>query len=65
MSVTPAPLGVAPYAATVHSVELGDFGHSFRPIAPDLFTCPIKIRAHDLLDEAGELRAALRAARTQ
>jgi hypothetical protein len=64
MSATASPLGDAPYAATIHSVELGDFGHSFRPAAPDLFTCLTDVRPLYLLDDAGELRAALRANRT-
>ena len=43
MSLTTSPLADAPYAATIHTVELDDFGHSFRPVAPGLFTCPIDV----------------------
>ena len=43
MSLTASPLADAPYAATIHTVELDDFGHSFRPVAPGLFTCPIDV----------------------
>jgi hypothetical protein len=43
MSLTASPLADAPYAATIHAVELDDFGHSFRPVAPGLFTCPIEV----------------------
>jgi hypothetical protein len=38
MSLTASPLDDAPYAAAIHAVELDDFGHSFRPVAPGLFT---------------------------
>jgi len=63
MSVTASPLADAPYAATIHAVELDDFGHSFRPVAPGLFTCPIDVARLATLDERAELRSALRAAR--
>ena len=63
MSVTASPLADAPYAATIHTVELDDFGHSFRPVAQGLFTCPIAIAQIATLDEREELRGALRAAR--
>jgi hypothetical protein len=58
-----SPLADAPYAATIHSVELDDFGHSFRPVAPGLFTCPIDVVRLATLDDADELRAVLRAGR--
>ena len=62
MSPTANPLIDAPYAATIHTVELDDFGHSFRRVAPGLFTCPIAV-APQTLDDGDELRAILRAAR--
>ena len=62
MSPTARPLADAPYAATIHTVELDDFGHSFRRVAPGLFTCPIAV-ARETLDDGDELRAILRAAR--
>jgi hypothetical protein len=62
MSLTASPLADAPYAATIHAVELDDFGHSFRPVAPGLFTCPIDV-ARQTLDDGDELRTVLRAAR--
>jgi len=62
MSLTARPLTDAPYAATIHTVELDDFGHSFRRVAPGLFTCPINV-ARETLDDGDELRAILRAAR--
>jgi hypothetical protein len=63
MSLTASPLADAPYAATIHAVELDDFGHSFRPVASSLFTCPIDVAPYVGRDEADELRALLRAAR--
>ena len=63
MSLTASPLADAPYAATIHAVELDDFGHSFRPVAPGLFTCPIDVARLEALDDRDELRAVLRAAR--
>ena len=63
MSVTATPLADAPYAETIHAVELGDFGHSFRPIAASPFTCPINVERLEGLDDCDELRAILRAAR--
>jgi hypothetical protein len=63
MSVTASPLADAPYAATIHSVELDDFGYGFRPVASGLFTCPIDVDRLVGLDERDELRAMLRAAR--
>jgi hypothetical protein len=63
MSLTASPLADAPYAATIHSVELDDFGPSFRPVAPGLFTCPIDVERLEALDDADELRAVLRARR--
>ena len=63
MSLTASPLADAPYAATIHAVELDDFGHSFRPVAPGPFTCAIDIARIATLDERAELRGALRAAR--
>jgi hypothetical protein len=62
MSLTVTPLADAPYAATIHTVELDDFGHSFRRVAPGPFTCPIDV-APQTLDDGDELRAVLRAAR--
>ena len=63
MSVTATPLADAPYAETVHAVELGDYGYSFRPVAPGLFTCPIDVERLEALNDGDELRAILRAAR--
>ena len=63
MSITASPLADAPYAAAIHSVELDDFGHSFRPTAPGLFTCPIDSARLEALDDRDELRAVLRAGR--
>jgi hypothetical protein len=63
MSLTANPRADAPYAATIHAVELDDFGHSFRPVAPGPFTCPVEIARTATLDERAELRGALRAAR--
>jgi hypothetical protein len=63
MSLTSTPLADAPYAATIHTVELDDFGHSFRPVAPGLFTCPIDVARLEALDDRDELRAVLRAGR--
>jgi hypothetical protein len=63
MSVTATPLADAPYAETIHSVELGDYGHSFRRVAPGLFTCPIDVERLEALDDGDELRSILRAAR--
>ena len=63
MSLTSTPLADAPYAATIHAVELDDFGHSFRPVAPGLFTCPIDVARLEALDDRDDLRAVLRAPR--
>src|SRR4051794_17868064 len=63
MSVTATPLADAPYAETVHAVELGDYGYSFRPVAPSLFTCPIALERLEALDDGDEVRAILRAGR--
>ena len=63
MSVTANSLADAPYAATIHTIELDDFGHSFRPVAPGLFTCPIDAARLEALDDGDELRAVLRAGR--
>jgi hypothetical protein len=63
MSLTASPRADAPYAAAVHAVELDDFGHSFRAVAPGMFTCPIEVDRPVALDERDELRALLRAAR--
>ena len=63
MSLTVSPLADAPYAATIHAVELDDFGHSFRPVAPGPFTCPIDVACLEALDDRDELRAVLRAGR--
>jgi hypothetical protein len=63
MSLTASPRADAPYAATIHAVELDDFGHSFRPVAPGLFTCPIDVARLEALDDRDDLRAVLRAAR--
>jgi hypothetical protein len=63
MSLTASPLADAPYAATIHAVELDDFGHSLRPVAAGLFTCPIGVTRLEALDDRDELRAGLRAAR--
>ena len=62
MSLTASPLADAPYAATIHTVELDDFGHTFRHVAPGLFTCPIDV-VRQTVDDGDELRAVLRAAR--
>jgi hypothetical protein len=61
MSLTASPVVAAPYAAAIHSIGLDDFGHSFRPAAPGLFTCPIDTVRLDALDDRDELRAVLRA----
>ena len=63
MSITASPVVAARYAAAIHSVELDDFGHSFRPAAPGLFTCPIDTVRLEALDDRDELRAVLRAGR--
>ena len=63
MSLTASPLADAPYAATIHTVELDDFGHSFRPVAPGLFTCPVDVARLEALDDSDDLRAVLRAGR--
>jgi methionine synthase I (cobalamin-dependent) len=63
MSLTASPLADAPYAATIHAVELDDFGHSFRAVAPGLFTCRIDVACLEALDDRDELRAVLRAGR--
>jgi methionine synthase I (cobalamin-dependent) len=63
MSLTASPLADAPYAAAIHAVELDDFGHSFRPVAPGLFTCPIDIARLETLHDGDEARAVLRGAR--
>jgi hypothetical protein len=63
MSLSVNPLADAPYAATIHAVELDDFGHSFRPVAPGLFRCPIDVARLEALDDRDDLRAVLRAAR--
>ena len=63
MSVCINPLADAPYAAAIHSVELDDFGPSFRPAAPGPFTCPTDVEQLARLDERDELRALLRGAR--
>jgi hypothetical protein len=63
MFITAAPLADAPYAETIHAVELGDYGYSFRPVAPGLFTCPIDTEHLDALNDGDELRAIRRAAR--
>lgn len=63
MSLTTSPLADAPYAATIHAVELDDFGHSFRPVAPGLFTCPVDVARLEALDERDDLRGVLRARR--
>jgi hypothetical protein len=63
MSLTVSPLNDAPYAAAIHAVELDDFGHSFRPVAPGLFTCPIDVERLEAFDDGDELRAVLRATR--
>ena len=65
MSLTASPLADAPYAATIHAVELDDFGHSFRPVAPGLFTCPVDVACLEALDDRDELRAVLRAGRAR
>jgi hypothetical protein len=61
MSLTASPLADAPYAATIHAVELDDFGHSFRPVAPGLFTCPVDVARLEARDDREDLRAVLRA----
>jgi len=48
---------------TIHSVELDDHEHSFRPAAPGLFTCPVDAARLEELCELDEVRALLRAAR--
>jgi hypothetical protein len=63
MSLTARPPADAPYAAAIHSVELDDYGHTFRPVAPDLFTCPIDTERLETLCELDEARALLHAAR--
>jgi hypothetical protein len=63
MSLTASTLADAPYAATIHTVELDDFGHSFRPVAPGLFTCRVDVARLEALDDRDELRAVLRAGR--
>jgi len=63
MSLTASPLADAPYAATIHAVELDDFGRSFRPAAPGLFTCPIDAARLEALDDGDDLRVVLRASR--
>jgi hypothetical protein len=63
MSLTASPRADAPYAATIHTVELDDFGHSFRPVAAGLFTCPIDVARLEALDDGDEARAVLRGAR--
>jgi hypothetical protein len=63
MSLTASPLADAPYAATIHAVELDDFGHSFRPVAPGLFTCPVDVARLEALDDRDDLRAVLRTGR--
>jgi hypothetical protein len=63
MSLTASTLSDAPYAAAIHTVELDDFGHSFRPVAPGLFTCPVDVARLEALDDGDELRAVLRASR--
>jgi hypothetical protein len=62
MSLSLTPADDAPYAAAIHTVELGDFGASFRSIAPTLFSCPIAVDRLVIADERDELRALLRAA---
>src|SRR4051812_49881400 len=59
MSANATPAAVAPYAAAIHTVELDDFGASFRRAAPGLFTCPIDVDRLVTLDERDELRALL------
>ena len=63
MSVIATPLADAPYAETVHAVELGDYAYGFRPVAPDLFTCPVDVERLEAFDDGDELRAILRATR--
>jgi hypothetical protein len=63
MSLTASIIADAPYAAAVHAVELDDHGHSFRPVAPALFTCPIDAKRLETLREVDEVRALLHAAR--
>jgi hypothetical protein len=57
MSLTASPLADAPYAATIHAVELDDYGYSFRPVAPGLFTCPVNVARLEALDDRDDLRA--------
>ena len=61
MSLTASPLADALHAATIHRVELDDFGHSFRPVAPGLFTGPIDVARLEALDHGDELRELPRA----
>ena len=63
MSLTASPFPDAPYAAGMHAVDLDDFGHSFRRVAPGLFTCPIDVARLETLDDRDELRAVLRGSR--
>ena len=65
MSLTASPPADAPYAAAIHSVELDDYGPSFRPVAPGLFTCPIDADRLEAISEVDEVRALLRAAETR
>jgi hypothetical protein len=43
MSLTASTLADVPHVATIHSVELDDFGHSFRPFAAGFLTCPVEV----------------------
>jgi hypothetical protein len=63
MSLTASTLADAPYAAAIHSVELDDYGPSFRPVAPALFTCPIDADRLEAICELDEVRALLHEAR--
>jgi hypothetical protein len=63
MSLTASPLADAPYAAAIHRIELDDYGPSFRPVAPGLFTCPIDAERLETLREIDAVRALLHAAR--
>jgi hypothetical protein len=63
MSLTASPLADAPYAAAIHTVALDDYGHSFRPVAPGLFTCPVDADRLEATCEFDEVRALLHAAR--
>ena len=63
MSLTSTPLADAPYAATIHAVELDDFGPTFRPVPRGLFTCPIDVELLEALDDRDELRAVVRGVR--